>query len=239
MDRWTQQLQSHVGRLLILSSVELTRLHNVSSSVVMTDRHRQQLLRSHQSRRDIGCFRKLNLALKQMLLFHHVMFVFCLRVLVWRHASYFIFNFHFEPQEWKSASIRSLSLLLVYCFHIRKLPDFIKVTGYLWFIYLLTVERRTVSSSSSSSSTRGWTRSVWLPVSSDLTLITHLSVSMILISGPLFESFRGFSVNGSKAPSRGRRVRPNWTETPASDCRRSGLLTLTGNPVMILLLSDG
>lgn len=94
-DRWTQQLQSHVGRLLILSSVELTRPRNVSSSVVMTDRHRQQLLRSHQSRRDIGCFRKLNLALKQMLLFHHVMFVFCLRVLVWRHASYFIFNFHF------------------------------------------------------------------------------------------------------------------------------------------------
>lgn len=41
VDRWTQQLQSHVGRLLILSSVELTRPRNVSSSVVMTDRQTQ------------------------------------------------------------------------------------------------------------------------------------------------------------------------------------------------------
>lgn len=42
-------------------------------------------------------------------------------------------------------------------------------------------------------------------------------------------SFRGFSVNVSKAPSKGRGVRPNWTETPASDCPRSGPPMPTGN----------
>lgn len=42
-------------------------------------------------------------------------------------------------------------------------------------------------------------------------------------------SFRGFSVNVLKAPSRGRGVRPNWTETPASDCPRSGPPMPTGN----------
>lgn len=55
----------------------------------------------------------------------------------------------------------------------------------------------------------------------------------------LFFSFRGFSVNVSRAPSRGRRVRPNWTGTPASGCPRSGPRTPTGNVLVLFPSAPG